>query len=80
MFIASSSAYDGKCVEALKEWFGTRGKDVYPVGPLALPESPSSQEKNKEVAEFLDKMQEKHGEKSVIYVSLWSLVLFLLDR
>ncbi|KAK7464301.1 hypothetical protein VKT23_006469 [Stygiomarasmius scandens] len=69
MFIASSSAYDGKCVEALKEWFGTRGKDVYPVGPLALPESPSSQEKNKEVVEFLDKMQEKHGEKSVIYMS-----------
>jgi len=73
IFVASSSAYDGKCVEALKEWFGTRGKDVYPVGPLALPEPPSSQEKSKEVVEFLNKMQAKHGEKSVIYASLCSI-------
>jgi len=73
MFIASSSAYDGKSVEGLKEWFGARGKDIYPVGPLSLPGPPSSQEKGKAVVEFLDEMQAKCGEKSVIYASSYSI-------
>ncbi|KAK7437849.1 hypothetical protein VKT23_018286 [Stygiomarasmius scandens] len=67
MFIASSSAYDGKSVEGMKEWFGARGKDIYPVGPLSLPGPPSSQEKGKAVVEFLDEMQAKCGEKSMSF-------------
>ncbi|KAK7472007.1 hypothetical protein VKT23_000114 [Stygiomarasmius scandens] len=68
MVVASSTAYDGESIEALKEWLGAFGQDVYPVGPLSLPESPS-QKKGNAVVEFLDKMQAKCGEKSVIYAS-----------
>jgi GH25 family lysozyme M1 (1,4-beta-N-acetylmuramidase) len=77
MFIASSTAYDGEAMGAVKEWFGSIGKVVYPVGPLSLPESESdslskngkSDSESHPVIEFLDRMQKKYGEKSVIYVS-----------
>ncbi|THU84359.1 UDP-Glycosyltransferase/glycogen phosphorylase, partial [Dendrothele bispora CBS 962.96] len=68
MIVASSTAYDGKSIEAVKDWFTSLGQVVYPVGPLSLPDPPSG-EKGKQVMEFLDKMQAKHGEKSVIYMS-----------
>ncbi|THU84356.1 UDP-Glycosyltransferase/glycogen phosphorylase [Dendrothele bispora CBS 962.96] len=68
MILASSSAYEGKSIDVLKERFTSLGQAIYTVGPLSLPDPPSG-EKGKQVVEFLDKMHAKYGEKSVIYMS-----------
>ncbi|THU84357.1 UDP-Glycosyltransferase/glycogen phosphorylase [Dendrothele bispora CBS 962.96] len=70
MIIASSSAYDGEALHALEKRYGTMGQVVYPVGPLSLPEPPSKKKGKQEVVKFLDKMQSRCGERSVIYMSL----------
>jgi hypothetical protein len=76
ILIASSTAYDGEAMDAVKEWFGSVGKVVYPVGPLSLPQSENgslskngkSDSQSRPVVEFLDRMQRRYGERSVIYV------------
>ncbi|KAK7463073.1 hypothetical protein VKT23_007659 [Stygiomarasmius scandens] len=83
-FFTTASCYDLDALETVKKWLG-EGK-VYPVGPLstATREEGVSSGKLLEVGdgdkaskakavEFLDQMQSKFGEKSVIYMSFGSL-------
>ncbi|KAF5345928.1 hypothetical protein D9758_011456 [Tetrapyrgos nigripes] len=69
--VVSASSYDGAAMEAVKEWYQSLGKVIYPVGPLSLPDRSSGQsdKANHPVMKFLDKMHSKYGDKSVVYMS-----------
>ncbi|KAF5339270.1 hypothetical protein D9758_013333 [Tetrapyrgos nigripes] len=76
MIIVSSSSFEREAIDATKKWFSSLGQVVYPVGPSLLPDTPSSApltsarcDAQVPVVEFLDRMQKKHGERSVVYMS-----------
>jgi hypothetical protein len=79
ILVVSSSAFDGKSIEAGRTWLAEIGQDVWIVGPLenAPPaatepvpgaETPQHAEEDAEILGFLDDMKQKHGERSVIFV------------
>jgi hypothetical protein len=72
--VVSSSVYEQGAIEECKAWFQSMGKPYYAVGPLSLPEvnwknSPPS-ETEAPVINFMNKMQQRFGEKSLIYVRI----------
>ncbi|THV01916.1 UDP-Glycosyltransferase/glycogen phosphorylase [Dendrothele bispora CBS 962.96] len=81
-FVVSSSAYEEGAIKGWRTWFRAMGKPVYEVGPLSLPDTnwkdsrPS--EKDLMVIDFMDRMQQRFGEKSLIYVS-FGTVFFPAD-
>ncbi|KAL0068302.1 hypothetical protein AAF712_004689 [Marasmius tenuissimus] len=46
------------------------GKTWYTVGPLSLPPGPGQDKRSSEEVEFLDRMYERCGEQSVVYVGI----------
>lgn len=72
--MATSSLYEGGCLDSWREWFGPR--PVFNVGALSPPASAEEMTKVKktpigtEIVKFLDNMLNHHGRYSVIYVSL----------
>ncbi|KAK7463052.1 hypothetical protein VKT23_007638 [Stygiomarasmius scandens] len=80
--VVSSSAYEEEAIKGWKAWFKSMKKPLYAIGPLSLPEanwknSPPT-EKESMVIDFLDRMQQRFGEKSLIYVS-FGTVFFPAD-
>ncbi|KAK7463058.1 hypothetical protein VKT23_007644 [Stygiomarasmius scandens] len=80
MFSVTSSAFEREAINTWNRWFESIGKVHYPIGPLSVPKAglygTDGHEDDKTyapVVEFLNKMQEKHGEKSVIYISFGSM-------
>jgi len=84
MICTSSSAYEPESIDALRKWLGTDNRELYIVGPLATPGEAhasvgiSESAKSLELASsdnggdyqaFMNNITEKHGDKSLIYVS-----------
>ncbi|KAJ7097455.1 hypothetical protein C8R44DRAFT_370256 [Mycena epipterygia] len=73
IFIGAAPAYDGASLAALEDWVThTLHKDIYAVGPLLLPDSGapvSIAPRDTEMKAFLDRMQSKFGENSVLFIS-----------
>ena len=80
--LVSSTTYDQKSLEALREWSGKTNRPVYAIGPLIPPgfgENKLSDVAKKmemesstngdEFQTFLDKTLQTHGKHSVIIVS-----------
>ncbi|KAF5383026.1 hypothetical protein D9615_005086 [Tricholomella constricta] len=73
VLIASSDAYEKVSLDAVRAWFLELEKPVYAVGPL-LPAGYAStrsdvNESNANVEVFLEDMLEKHGPRSVVFIS-----------
>ncbi|GLB39043.1 putative UDP-glucoronosyl and UDP-glucosyl transferase [Lyophyllum shimeji] len=72
IMIASADAYERESLDAVRAWFGEMQKPVYVVGPL-LPAGYAAQsdvnEWNANIADFLSNMLEKHGRRSVLFIS-----------
>lgn len=69
----TSCPKDRHCIEGVKTWFSEAQKDVYGVGPL-LPRSywdtVQSDGGAANIRNFLDKMHEEYGGKSVVFVRI----------
>ncbi|KAF5386495.1 hypothetical protein D9757_005837 [Collybiopsis confluens] len=67
VIIVSNATYDGKTLDALKNWLE---KPVYALGPLTLP-TPKAQADNSNIAvtDFLNKMHTSFGDRSLVYIS-----------
>jgi hypothetical protein len=71
---ASTSAFEKEAISGGRKWFESIGLDTYIVGPLenapVRDEASISKhsEEDTKIFSFLDSMQQKHGNKSVIYV------------
>ncbi|KAF8204107.1 UDP-Glycosyltransferase/glycogen phosphorylase [Pholiota molesta] len=77
VIIATSETYEhAESVEAFRSWFAGWGKPAYAVGPL-LPigygSTSVSSRGDTAVEVFLEKSLQKHGEKSVLFISLGTL-------
>ncbi|KAF8146711.1 hypothetical protein K438DRAFT_1734557 [Mycena galopus ATCC 62051] len=81
IFVGTTPAYDGESFFALEAWVrDALNKPVYGVGPLLppkygtqpmpLPSTPG----DLEVKSFLDSMQLKHGNESVLFISFGTLL------
>lgn len=73
--LASSEALEPEATAALRDWFNEDSRKVIPVGPL-LPSKTfnlfnegSHPDMARKVQEFLAKILEERGPKSVLYVS-----------
>ncbi|KAK7463062.1 hypothetical protein VKT23_007648 [Stygiomarasmius scandens] len=80
MFSVTSSAFEGGAINTWNRWFESIGQVHYPIGPLSVPKAglygTDGHEDDKTyapVVDFLNRMQEKHGEKSVVYISFGSM-------
>jgi hypothetical protein len=66
--------------QALRDYLKAQGKTTWFIGPVSLPDSVSasvtpSTRPEDAVVTFLDKMQAKHGSKSVIFVRAFGIPL-----
>ncbi|THV01909.1 UDP-Glycosyltransferase/glycogen phosphorylase [Dendrothele bispora CBS 962.96] len=80
MFSVTSSAFEGEAIKTWNRWFESIGHVHYPIGPLSVPKAGlHGGDGHKEdatygpVVEFLDRMKDKFGENSVIYISFGSM-------
>ncbi|KIK52850.1 glycosyltransferase family 1 protein [Collybiopsis luxurians FD-317 M1] len=70
----SASVFEPEATAAVKEWFASRSKTWYSIGPLSI-EGPEEQaaliktEADAPVEEFLNRIQSEFGSKSLIYIS-----------
>ncbi|THV01912.1 UDP-Glycosyltransferase/glycogen phosphorylase [Dendrothele bispora CBS 962.96] len=83
----TGSAYEGGAIDTARRWCHSLGHDVYPIGPLLGVDDEEKEKKassgvitvedktstKAQAVEFLDRMQEKYGKKSVIYMSFGTL-------
>ncbi|KAK7045957.1 hypothetical protein VNI00_006952 [Paramarasmius palmivorus] len=67
----SCSAYEENAISAAREWYESIGKVWYSVGPLSIP--PRIDNFREKEAQFLDKMAEQFGDRSVIYIAFGSI-------
>lgn len=69
--IASSNAYEGESLDALRRWLSESGKPSYTVGPLlpAVATSRSDIDKNFGIETFLEDMLQSYGKHSVFFIS-----------
>ncbi|KAF5368679.1 hypothetical protein D9757_010227 [Collybiopsis confluens] len=76
-FCVSSSVYETEAIQVAKEWMKSMGKEWYTIGPLSLPDSvPPTQAHDKKelsVINFLNEMQSKFGNKSVLFISFGTI-------
>ncbi|KAF9260362.1 UDP-Glycosyltransferase/glycogen phosphorylase [Marasmius fiardii PR-910] len=68
----STSAFEPGAIAAAEDWYKSIGKTWYAVGPLSLPPSKEQTGVVTREAEFLDRMKDLFGEKSVIYIAFGS--------
>ncbi|KAE9394857.1 hypothetical protein BT96DRAFT_827135, partial [Gymnopus androsaceus JB14] len=71
----SSSVYKPEAITAVAKWYDSMGKAFYNIGPLALDKAKKSakSDTDKQVVEFLDRVQQDFGKKSLIYISFGTL-------
>lgn len=72
---ASTSAFEKEAISSGRKWLESVGLDTYVVGPLedapardVASNSNYYSEEDAKIFEFLNSMQQKHGNKTVIYV------------
>jgi hypothetical protein len=88
MFTVSTSAFDGEAMKVHDSWFDSMGHVHYAIGPLTVPKAGEhavgkereNVAKDGHVVQFLDEMQAKHGNKSVIYVGPLSQLLLRISH
>ncbi|KAH9476192.1 UDP-glycosyltransferase 84A1 [Psilocybe cubensis] len=71
-FITTGYAAEEVATDALKAWYAKRQQGCYVIGPLVPPKTSNPAEGmtgSAETEEFLNKMLQSHGEKSVVYMS-----------
>jgi hypothetical protein len=78
LMAVTASTFEKGSIDAWRIWLNSSGKDLYTVGPLEsvaaqeglLPAAKQygSSQQDADVLNFLDRMLEKHGSRSVIYV------------
>ncbi|KAF5368908.1 hypothetical protein D9758_003081 [Tetrapyrgos nigripes] len=80
MFSATTSAFEGEAMTTWNRWFESMGQVHYPIGPLSTEKAGVDGEVGKvvdpthaPVAAFLDQMQTRYGEHSVLYISFGSM-------
>jgi hypothetical protein len=82
VLITTSHSYEEVSLTQMKSWFKSFRQDplpVYAVGPILPPgygrhaTDSSESEKSQDVRVFLEEMQTKHGERSVVFVGFFPL-------
>ncbi|THV01911.1 UDP-Glycosyltransferase/glycogen phosphorylase [Dendrothele bispora CBS 962.96] len=80
MLCVTSSTIEASAIAHWNRWFETRKRALYTIGPLTMPKAGiygagvhDDDPTYAPVVNFLDRMQEEYGEKSVVYISLGSL-------
>ncbi|KAF8194757.1 hypothetical protein K438DRAFT_1968703 [Mycena galopus ATCC 62051] len=81
IFVGTTPAYDGESFFAFEAWVREAlNKPVYGVGPLlppgygTRPMAPPSDPVDMKIKSFLDSMQLKHGNESVLFISFGTLL------
>ncbi|KAL0064810.1 hypothetical protein AAF712_008207 [Marasmius tenuissimus] len=69
----TTSILEAEVTDAWRKHMSSLGKEVYEVGFVASTIENSKEQGDPEVMNFLEKMQKKHGEKSVGYISFGSV-------
>lgn len=75
--LASPEIYEPEAIAVYKEWFATKGRPVWAVGPLlplaasthAIAGESTLSENAADIKKFMDGVFTTHGEKSMLYVS-----------
>ncbi|KAJ7161848.1 UDP-Glycosyltransferase/glycogen phosphorylase [Mycena crocata] len=80
IFIGTTAVIEGETLAAFEGWVtGTLNKSVYAVGPLLPPgygtgTTPSISPEHAEIETFLDSMQSKYGDNSVLFICFGTLI------
>lgn len=82
IIVASTSIVEEGATKAIGEWFNSKGKPFYALGPCNLPDEAvidhEESSRGQEVSDFLDKIYERNGKHSILYASSTPSYLHLI--
>lgn len=83
MIIASPMVYESEAIVATKEWFAESNRPVWAVGPLpvssgshqAIAGEEAQSERSADIRGFMDGVLTSHGERSMLYVRVDTILV-----